>query len=120
MNGIYSDLKVARRGCVVYCGQFTTANTSTPTSQVGKMATVTRSGVGTFVVTIPKKLNTIFKVASVDNSATDDKVAVRHTVATTSTTTTITIVVYDVSGAAAADTTGQIVDWMLVHCGATD
>jgi hypothetical protein len=111
-NGIFSQLFTTKRSRKLLGGRFTTANTSAPTSAAGD-GTPARTGVGTFTVTLARKYSEKESlVVFVDNAADGDVIPVRGSY--DATTGVITLITRDISGAAAADTTGLVVNWMML------
>jgi hypothetical protein len=113
-EGIFCEIKSTKRGRKVIAGSFVTANTSVPTSQLGDAKGVaTRTGVGTFAVTLPKKYAECEAlVASCDNGSEDDKVLSRSFY--TRATGILAFSVRDISGAAATETTGVTVNFIAI------
>ena len=99
-----------RRGRILVLGRFTTAGTGVPTSQTGDCKGIaTRTGVGVFAVTLPKKFSECEAlVVGVSNEATDDKIPCRYNY--TPATGVIDVTVMDASAVAATETTGMIVN----------
>lgn len=108
-NGLWRELWTTRRGRIAIAGRFTTAGTGVPTSQVGDCKGVTtRTGVGVFNVTLPKKFSECEALnVTLSNEATDDKIVCRYNYAPA--TGIIDITVIDASTVAATETTGMIV-----------
>jgi hypothetical protein len=114
-EGIFCEIKSTKRGRKILAGSFVTANTGVPTSQLGDAKGVTtRTGVGSFIVTLPKKYGECEAiVASCDNGSEDDKVLSRSYYQRTS-TGILSFSVRDISGAAATETTGVTVNFIAV------
>lgn len=109
-ESIFHQLLTTKRKRITLGGSFVTANTSAPTSQVGD-GVAARTGTGTFTVTLPKKYGSkIAVVATLDNAADDDKIQCRGSY--NASTGVITCIVRDISGAAAADSTGLSINWI--------
>jgi hypothetical protein len=117
-EGPSSQLLTTKRSRKLLAGAFTTAGTGVPTAIGGSDGVAARTGVGAFTVTLPKKYGCVSVYAGVsDQDAGDDKYLSRFSVSNSTGVTVITIVVWDQSGAAATETTGHVVNWMMVTTG---
>lgn len=91
------------KGIVKIEGSFAPAGTSAPTAVKGKGFSVSRSGVGTFVVLLEDAyVDLNCATASLQLASADDK-TVQFGAIDVVTAKTVVLRVYDISGAAAAD-----------------
>lgn len=100
-SSIISPLNTSKRGRIEMCGQFTTANTSAPTSAVGD-GVAARTGVGTFTITLPGKPGTL-------ECMTPHISGGASTIQAVYSAGVITITTY--TSGSAADTNALVVNW---------
>jgi hypothetical protein len=104
-NGVFTNLFTSKRNRKLLGGRFTTANTAAPTTPIGD-GVAARTGTGVFTVTLGKKYSLSEGVTFSITGAAQSVSGVYDPA-----TGVITFTVSNVSGAAAADTTGLIVSW---------
>ncbi len=115
-EGMFHALLSSLRGRTLLCGSFVTANTSAPTGKTGD-GVVARASAGVFTVTLPKKFGKEAIFCFLNNPTADDKIVPKCDHVTTSGVSVLTITVWDISGAAATETTGLDINWALIANG---
>jgi|SRR3990172_6005047 len=111
-NGFFKSIYTTLRGRKILGGSFVTATASVPTSQKGD-GVAAYSATGVYTVTLPKKYGVCESlVCTISNEADGDLIVVRSSYAPS--TGVLTIGVRDISGAAYANSTGLIVNWVAI------